>query len=188
MAPRLHKERSQMTHHRRARGLQAGYSVAEMLVVVAIIGLITLVSIPQFMAFQRSNQLKGSMRQMLSDLRLARQQAIALRTQTRVRFQTNTREYTVEQLNGSTWSQLGRSGNAQGARALEKTCTFTTPSNLPTVTVNSTTYNVITFRPEGTAVVNASPGSFNIQSAFPLPVNRYIVQVDLPGFVKANKP
>src|SRR6185436_3256235 len=113
----------------------AGYSVIEMLVVIAIIGIISLVSIPQFMAFQRSNQLKSSMRQMTADLRLARQQAIALRTQTRVRFQTGARQYFVERLvTGTTWTDLGRGGTGTGARVLEQSCSLDTPVDLPAVT------------------------------------------------------
>jgi prepilin-type N-terminal cleavage/methylation domain-containing protein len=56
---------------------QAGYSLAEMLTVVAIIGTLALVSVPAFMNYYNSNKVKTSMRTFTSDLRGARMTAIS---------------------------------------------------------------------------------------------------------------
>jgi prepilin-type N-terminal cleavage/methylation domain-containing protein len=55
---------------------QAGYSLAEMLTVVAIVGTLALVTVPAFVNFYQSNKMKASMRSFTTDLRSARQRAI----------------------------------------------------------------------------------------------------------------
>jgi Tfp pilus assembly protein FimT len=139
------------------------------------------------MAFQRSNQLKSSMRQMTADLRLARQQAIALRTQTRVRFQTGSRQYYVERLvTGTTWTDLGRGGTGTGARTLEQSCSLDTAVGLSTVTIGSRSYNTVVFRPDGTASLSSATATFAVRTAYSLSRTSYTVTVEAPGFVKAT--
>ncbi|MHB0969309.1 MAG: pilus assembly FimT family protein [Thermoanaerobaculia bacterium] len=53
-----------------------GYSLAELLVVVAMIGVISLVTVPQFMAMFRSAKLKSSLRQFTGDARASRARAV----------------------------------------------------------------------------------------------------------------
>ena len=62
----------------RRTGLQGqrGYSLAEMIVVVAIIGIFSLVAVPQFMKMNQGMKVKASMRQFATDIRAARQRAI----------------------------------------------------------------------------------------------------------------
>jgi prepilin-type N-terminal cleavage/methylation domain-containing protein len=55
---------------------QRGYSLIELLTVVAIIGVMSLVSVPAFLNYQRSLEVKSSMRQFTADLRAARQRAV----------------------------------------------------------------------------------------------------------------
>jgi prepilin-type N-terminal cleavage/methylation domain-containing protein len=68
------------------RGHQAGYSLAEMLTVVAIIGILSLVMVPNFVGFYQSNKMKASMRSFTSDLRGARALSITQGRQTLVTF------------------------------------------------------------------------------------------------------
>ena len=168
---------------------QSGYSIIELLVVIAIIGIVSLVSVPQFIAFQRSNQLKTSMRQVMADLRLARQQAVSERTQTRVRFQANAPSYEVEKLNSDgTWTGIGRSASGNSTRSLETGCTLATPANLQTATIDGNTFYVVVFRPEGTitlADANNPDGSFVVRTAHALSRTSFTIQVRAPGFVKA---
>ena len=76
---------------------QAGYSLAEMLVVVAIIGVMTLVTIPAFLTFYESNKAKASMRNFTSDLRRVRQLAITSGRQTKLSYVSGSgkRLYTI---------------------------------------------------------------------------------------------
>lgn len=177
-----------MKHPRRSH--QSGYSIMELLVVIAIIGLVSLVSVPQFIAFQRANQLKTSMRQLMADLRLARQQAVSQRTQTRVRFQANAGTYDVEMRNADgTWSGLGRNSNGPSTRRLETGCTLATPVDLQTVTVDGNTYHAVIFLPDGTISLapGKSEGTFVIRTSHALSRTSYVIEVKTPGFVKARE-
>src|SRR5436309_322557 len=55
---------------------QQGYSLVEMLVVLAIIGLMSVITIPQFINYQQSMKLKSALRVLNNDLINARQLAI----------------------------------------------------------------------------------------------------------------
>ena len=59
------------------RKLQRGYSLAELLTVMAIIGVLSLVTVPAFMNYAKAARLKNSLRQVASDVRAARQRAVA---------------------------------------------------------------------------------------------------------------
>lgn len=72
------------------RTSQRGYSLIEMLVVVAIIGIISLVTIPNFVSMARSNKVKTSLRQFANDARNARQRAVTRYTRTKLGFNTGT--------------------------------------------------------------------------------------------------
>lgn len=80
--------------HKRSRS-SGGYSLVEMLVVVAIIGVMSMVSVPMFMNFVRSNKMKSTMRQFMTDLRTSRQRAITENHPTMISFRPgpNLREY-----------------------------------------------------------------------------------------------
>lgn len=61
-----------------------GYSLAELLVVVAMIGVISLVTVPQFMAMFRSAKVKSSLRSFTSDARASRARAVGRHRPVRV--------------------------------------------------------------------------------------------------------
>jgi prepilin-type N-terminal cleavage/methylation domain-containing protein len=96
---------------------ESGYSLAEMLTVVAIIGVLSLVFIPNFMEFRDTNKMKTSMRNLTSDLRTTRQLAITQGKQAAVVFNTGSgqRSYNIylgDKSYGSTvWSPLTGTGS-----------------------------------------------------------------------------
>jgi prepilin-type N-terminal cleavage/methylation domain-containing protein len=65
---------------RRATQAAAAFTLIEMLVVIAIIGVLLAVGIPAFKGFGKSNALAAADRQLLDDLAFARQRALADRT------------------------------------------------------------------------------------------------------------
>lgn len=65
---------------------QNGYSLVEMLVVVAIIGLVSLVTVPNFMQYMRTAKLKNATRQFAIDLRETRQRAVTRYRPTKISF------------------------------------------------------------------------------------------------------
>jgi len=70
---------------------QSGYSLPEMLIVVAIIGIISLVTVPAFINLQKGNKIKTSAREFNTTLRAARQRAVTTNMQTKVGFETRDR-------------------------------------------------------------------------------------------------
>jgi len=100
------------------RRRQKGYSLIEMLVVIAIIGMISLVTVPNFIVYARQARLKTSLRTMTNEIRWVRQLAITKNARTKLSFDTGTspadafRTYTIfEELThpttgGKSWSQI----------------------------------------------------------------------------------
>lgn len=66
---------------------ESGYSLPEMLTVVAIIGTLALVSVPAFITFRNANKMKGSMRNFATDLRSMRQRSISQGVQMAVSYE-----------------------------------------------------------------------------------------------------
>jgi prepilin-type N-terminal cleavage/methylation domain-containing protein len=94
----------------------AGYSLAEMLIVIAIIGVLSLISVPAFLSFQRANTFKSSARNFSADLRAARAMAIQQSFDVRVEVTTGTSgpgTYTFyfTRDGGTTWTPLQLKGS-----------------------------------------------------------------------------
>ena len=89
---------------------QQGYSLAELMVVLAIIGVLALVTIPNFISYYRSSQLKTFMGQFASDVRGARQKAATTYSLVMVSFDNGARpgRYRIFQSvdNGANWTML----------------------------------------------------------------------------------
>lgn len=88
---------------------QRGFSMMEILFVVAIIGVLMLVTIPNFINMRKSTIVKGGMRQFTNDLRAARQRAVTASSLVRVSYVSGNRLYYVlESTNdGTNWSLIG---------------------------------------------------------------------------------
>ena len=70
------------------RLVQRGYSLTELLTVVALIGALSLVSVPAFMKFYRANKMRTSLRTFTTDVRVARQRAITQHRRTAITVAT----------------------------------------------------------------------------------------------------
>jgi prepilin-type N-terminal cleavage/methylation domain-containing protein len=117
------------------RVAQRGYSLTEILVVLAIIGIMSLVTVPQFVAYQQSAALKGAMRNFNADLRNCRQLAVARYVQVRMEFATSSSyRFYYRTTQGAAWQQMPQallmalrvSGVAGNTKTLAKPMTFTT--------------------------------------------------------------
>lgn len=74
---------------------QDGYSMIELLVIVAIVGILLGISIPGLRSFGRSSGLKDNALQITTDLWLARQKAIATSSPHSIRFDSDQNQYIV---------------------------------------------------------------------------------------------
>ncbi|HEY0142152.1 MAG TPA: prepilin-type N-terminal cleavage/methylation domain-containing protein [Thermoanaerobaculia bacterium] len=74
---------------------QHGYSLVELLTVVAIIGILSLVTVPNFISLYQSSRVKGVARTFTSDVRNVRQLAIAGNQRTRVAFDATGKTFTT---------------------------------------------------------------------------------------------
>src|SRR5436305_5520428 len=70
------------------KSTEAGFSLAEMLTVVAIVGILSLVAVPAFMNFRTSNKVKTSVRNFTTELRRTRQLAITNGKESKLSFAT----------------------------------------------------------------------------------------------------
>jgi len=94
-------------------------------VVTAIIGMISLVSVPAFMQYRESSKIKASVAQLTNDLRATRYRAIERNRPVKMSFVLTTHgsEYTIHFGNtaGTTWVQNGAAKRLDGAIWIDST-------------------------------------------------------------------
>lgn len=80
---------------RRARPAQPGFTLIELMIVVIIVGVLALIAVPRFGGAQNTERLKGAMRRIDADLRLARGRALDRGASYTLSFNTATRSYSL---------------------------------------------------------------------------------------------
>ena len=121
-----------MMKHRSSRG----YSLTEILVVIAIIGILSLVTVPAFMNFQRRNLVRSALREFTATLRNCRQEAISNNRWIRLQAvmpsgEPQPREYvlSVSTDRGTTWTAFNTWGKTTERGFLPETMYFKSVSS-----------------------------------------------------------
>ena len=179
-----------MKRHRNSRG----FSLIEILVVVAIIGILSLITIPSFINFQRRNAVRSALRSFTSDVRSFRQHSISKNAYVRVQFD-DARNYSAFRSTdfGATWEKLnlGTVDASSNTRTLPETMAFTAntydDSDDPEDGLKD-----IDFRPNGTvgdfdSSSNATAGTITLRTEWKDILNQIVVEVSTSGQIKTTE-
>ncbi|HVT44862.1 MAG TPA: GspH/FimT family pseudopilin [Thermoanaerobaculia bacterium] len=141
---------------KRSSDSQRGYSLSEALVVIAIIGMVSLVTVPNFISLYRAGKIKSASRQFANDLRSLRQHAVSKNVRTMISIGTTDAEkyqYWLFQESGGAWEPV-----APGVRDLEpagagtRSVYFGASGFADTITDDAADRNDIIFLSNGTVV------------------------------------
>ena len=78
---------------------KAGFTLTELVIVIAVLGLLTAVGVPSFLSWLPKYRLKSAARDLYSNLQLAKMAAIKYNKKCRVNYSVNPDQYTVSLLN-----------------------------------------------------------------------------------------
>ncbi|MGK2858377.1 MAG: pilus assembly FimT family protein [Thermoanaerobaculia bacterium] len=181
---------------------QRGYSLIEALVVVALVGVFSVIAVPNFMQMYRSSRLKTSLRNFTTDVRWARQKAVSEATIIIVSFppvgatSDNYRFYRGQRQpdNSITATDFFRDGAGNPvARTLEERVFFSSTNytdDVDTTALRSTDedYLDIIFLSNGTLLTAAGTPQVQITTDMPIPIPTFNVNFSVAGGVKAERP
>ena len=180
---------------------QSGFSLVEMLTVVAIVGILALVTVPNFITFFQSNKMKVAMRNFSADVRTMRQLSITRGLQTRITFTpaaSNTaasRAYDLwmgnSNFNSTVWTPLTQQDPTKKAllkgytKHLEDIAYF--PSTGQTFDAVSGVYSVVFF-PDGHVGMptGLTTAAVMVKTDMKVPKAQYQIDVSPSGRVYAH--
>jgi prepilin-type N-terminal cleavage/methylation domain-containing protein len=181
---------------RRKLDSKKGYSLVEALVVIAIIGLISLVAVPNFIVMYRSAKIKAAVRTFANDLRAVRQEAVTSYRPMMVSIGTTATErftYWIYQWDGSAWTPAaGRVRQLEPEAADIKSVYFTSIGFPDTETADGASRRDIIFQTNGSLIRGigdtdpVTDPTVRIRTDLEVPKNEFIFTVSAAGTVKVE--
>lgn len=135
-----------------------GFTLAEMLVVVAIIGMLSLISVPAFINFRASNTFRSALRVFIDDVRYARQYSITHTVDVLIELDTQGNTSTSKHYafysspdNGTTWNMLNVPGANGNVKTLPQQVWIDSTTSIPL----SGTKPRIVYHPNGSVTLTS---------------------------------
>lgn len=195
MAPGSHREgfimeNAVQSSHRISS--QRGVSLIELLIVVAIVGMISVVTVPAFASYYKTARVKSSMRQFTSDVRTARQRAVTRARPVKMTFALGARTYALFDSTPDTvppWTQFGSD------KRLEETMTLNSATFVDEDTTADGLVDII-FQPNGTIHTDHYPTEVEggkpvtkvaIRTSLDIPNNEYKIYFERTGRLNAQR-
>ena len=173
----------------KTRTSQRGYSLTEMLAVVAIIGIMSLIVVPNFVQYYRAIRLKTAMRRMTNDLRAARQRAVARNSMVMVSYKPDVKPatYSVWESTdaGANWSQLGSTTQLDAPISVADSGVAATSM---TDAYKGDELSDAVFKSDGTALLpaNVTNGEIVVKTADQVAVPTYTIVISSTGKISTR--
>lgn len=171
--------------------------MVELLIVIAIVGAMSMIVVPNFLTFIRANKIKASLRQVSTDVRSARQKAIAGNRRMMISYTTGAAARTYRVYYGTTDASGVTTYNVAAFSASNPTG-FVEKRIEDGVTLQTTTFanvndndglgwNDIVFASDGTidnVPAGQTAGSFVLYSDAKIPKPAYTIKLYLTGRIE----
>ena len=169
---------------------QRGYSVTELLVVIAMIGALSLVAVPSFMSMMNSNRMNTSIRMVASDLRAARGRAVSQGRPTKFSFATGTTARSYSLFDCSSIDSAGKvtcGATPVWTKQMETTTYFDATTNFTDEDATPDGNLDVIFRTDGTLASAPAAPKVVVRSDRKIRFNEADFNINVAGTVSTTK-
>ena len=83
-----------------------GFSITELIIVMAIIAVLSLITVPAFLRYTANTNLKSAVREITSDISMMKERAISRNLKQRIVFNTGNESYALQEESGGVWTNV----------------------------------------------------------------------------------